>query len=422
MTAPGTVIWLTGLSGAGKSTIAKLLAAELGRAGTPTEVLDGDEVRAALSTELGFAKRDRDTQVRRVGYLAKLLARHGVTVIVALISPYREARDAVRATLGPFLEVHIRAPLDELITRDPKGLYRRALAGEISGFTGISDPYEPPLHPELVIDTDLCTPDSATAQILALLRQSSDSDDILAGDLAAAAGRRLLDLRAEQGFSAPDDLRDAGDKQAHTFLADRIAEHRPGDRLRSEESPGDGTGARLWIVDPLDGTREFGEPDRTDWAVHVALWRDGALAAGAVALPARDLLLTTRDAVARPRSPGRFRIAVSRTRPPALAEALAVELDADLVPMGSAGVKIVSVLLGDTDLYVHGGGQYEWDSAAPVAVALAAGLHASRLDGSPLVYGQPDAWLPDLLVCRPDDVDQVLAAVRAVSALEEEQA
>ncbi|GAA2997073.1 adenylyl-sulfate kinase [Actinokineospora diospyrosa] len=424
MSAPGTVIWLTGLSGAGKSTIARLLAAELDRAGTPTEVLDGDEVRAALSTELGFAKRDRDTQVRRVGYLAKLLARHGVTVIVALISPYREARDAVRASLGPFLEVHIRAPLDELINRDPKGLYRRALAGEISGFTGISDPYEPPLHPELVIDTDLCDPDTATARILALLQRSADtgSDHILAGDLAAAAGKRLLDLRAEQGFDAPDDLREAGDKQAHAFLADRIAEHRPGDQLRSEESPGDGTGSRLWIVDPLDGTREFGEPDRSDWAVHVALWRDGKLAAGAVALPARDLLLTTRDAVARPRSPGRFRIAVSRTRPPALAEALAAELDGDLVPMGSAGVKIVSVLLGDTDLYVHGGGQHEWDSAAPVAVATAAGLHASRLDGSALVYGRPDAWLPDLLVCRPDDADRVLAAVRAVSALEEEKA
>ncbi|XGP75574.1 inositol monophosphatase family protein [Actinokineospora auranticolor] len=240
-------------------------------------------------------------------------------------------------------------------------------------------------------------------------------DHLLAGDLAAAAGKRLLDLRAERGFGEPDALRDAGDQTSHAYLAARIAEHRPGDGLRSEESAGDGRGDRLWIIDPLDGTREFGEADRGDWAVHVALWSGGSLAAGAVSLPARGLLLTTADAVAAPRAPGRFRIAVSRTRPPALAESLAEALDADLVPMGSAGVKIASVLLGETDLYVHGGGQYEWDSAAPVAVALAAGLHASRLDGSPLVYGRPDAWLPDLVVCRPEDADGVLAAIREVS-------
>nr|WP_169735478.1 inositol monophosphatase family protein [Actinokineospora inagensis] len=245
--------------------------------------------------------------------------------------------------------------------------------------------------------------------------QAADSGDhALAGDLAVAAGRRLLALRAELGFADPGALRDAGDQGSHALLAAKIAEHRPHDRLRSEEASGDGSGERLWIVDPLDGTREFGEADRTDWAVHVALWSGGALTAGAVALPARDLLLTTAAAVARPRAPGRFRIAVSRTRPPALAKALAEELDADLVPMGSAGVKIASVLLGETDLYVHGGGQYEWDSAAPVAVALAAGLHASRLDGSPLVYGRPDAWLPDLVVCRADDADRVLAAVKTV--------
>nr|WP_051114727.1 inositol monophosphatase family protein [Actinokineospora enzanensis] len=240
-------------------------------------------------------------------------------------------------------------------------------------------------------------------------------DHVLAGELAVTAGRRLLGLRAERGFTDPAALRDAGDKISHAYLADRIAEHRPADHLRSEESPGDGTGDRLWIVDPLDGTREFGEQDRTDWAVHVALWRRGTLAAGAIALPARDLVLSTLDAHARPRTPGRFRIAVSRTRPPALASALAAELDADLVPMGSAGVKIASVLLGETDLYVHGGGQYEWDSAAPVAVALAAGLHASRLDGSPLVYGGQDAWLPDLVVCRAGDADRVLAAIRELA-------
>ncbi len=170
-------------------------------------------------------------------------------------------------------------------------------------------------------------------------------------------------------------------------------------------------GGRTWIVDPLDGTREFGEHDRDDWAVHIALAEGGRLVAGAVALPARGVVYAT-DAPPVPPAPAsrRPRIAVSRTRPPAQAEQLAERLGGELVPMGSAGAKTMAVVEGAVDAYVHAGGQYVWDSAAPVAVALASGLHASRLDGSALDYSA-ETWLPDLVVCRPDDRDRVLAAL-----------
>jgi 3'(2'), 5'-bisphosphate nucleotidase len=170
----------------------------------------------------------------------------------------------------------------------------------------------------------------------------------------------------------------------------------------------------VWIVDPLDGTREYGEVPRTDWAVHVALVIDGEPVAGAVALPARDLTLATDPAPPPPPSPpsgtSAFRVVVSRSRPPAEASRIAAALGGELVALGSAGAKAMAVVLGDADVYAHSGGQYEWDSAAPVAVALAAGLHASRLDGSPLVYNRPDPYLPDLLICLPELADRVIAA------------
>jgi 3'(2'), 5'-bisphosphate nucleotidase len=170
---------------------------------------------------------------------------------------------------------------------------------------------------------------------------------------------------------------------------------------------------RVWIVDPLDGTREYSEVERDDWAVHVALWERGALVAGAVALPARGLTLGTDAPPALPPAPGApLRIAVSRSRPPALVSGLVAALGARLVPMGSAGVKVSAVALGQVDAYVHAGGQYEWDSAAPVAVALSAGVHASRIDGSPLRYNTPDPLLPDLLVCRPEHADHLIDAIR----------
>ena len=214
--------------------------------------------------------------------------------------------------------------------------------------------------------------------------------------------------------AAATELRDAGDRASHRFLADQLAEARPGDAVLSEEAadePRRLAADRVWIVDPLDGTREFAE-GRADWAVHVALWCAGELTAGAVALPALGTVLSTAEPPS-PRSPtaNGLRIAVSRTRAPALATRIADRLGAELVPMGSAGYKVAAVMLGEVDAYVHAGGQYEWDSAAPVAVARAAGLHASRLDGSPLRYNQPEPYLPDLVVCRPELADALLTAI-----------
>jgi 3'(2'), 5'-bisphosphate nucleotidase len=173
----------------------------------------------------------------------------------------------------------------------------------------------------------------------------------------------------------------------------------------------------VWIVDPLDGTREFGELGRDDWAVHVALLEQGVLTAGAVALPARSITYTTLPAPIVPaRAPRPPRLAVSRTRPAAEAELLAELLGGELVPMGSAGVKAMAVVTGEADIYVHSGGQYAWDSAAPVAVAAAAGLHTSRIDGSPLQYDQETTWLPDLLICRPEYRDAVLTGLERFGA------
>ncbi|MGW7521045.1 3'(2'),5'-bisphosphate nucleotidase CysQ [Streptomyces sp. NPDC054796] len=248
-------------------------------------------------------------------------------------------------------------------------------------------------------------------------------DEKLAAELAAEAGRVLLDLRAKQGFGDPKKLKAAGDREAHEYLMRSLAAHRPDDAVLSEEGVDDARrldAPRVWIVDPLDGTREFSEEGRTDWAVHVALWELGELTAGAVAMPARNTVLTSADPPRPVDAEGEdpaagerpLRLAVSRTRPPELTGALAASLGAELVPMGSAGVKIGSVLLGEADAYVHGGGQYEWDSAAPVAVARAAGVHASRLDGSPLLYNRKGAWLPDLVVCRASCKDRVLPAIQ----------
>jgi 3'(2'), 5'-bisphosphate nucleotidase len=239
-------------------------------------------------------------------------------------------------------------------------------------------------------------------------------DHELSAWLATTAGERLLAVRRE-GLTGRD-LKDAGDRAAQEVLARLLLEHRPDDAVLSEEAADDKarlTARRVWIIDPLDGTREFSEPPRDDWAVHVALWEDGELTAGAVAQPALgETFHTGRPPVVPPRTSARPRIAVSRTRPPAFVEAMAKEIDAELVPMGSAGVKVMSVVRDVTDAYVHAGGQYEWDNAAPVVVARSAGLFCSRVDGSELRYNQDDVSLPDLVVCRPELSDQILDFVR----------
>lgn len=246
------------------------------------------------------------------------------------------------------------------------------------------------------------------------------ADDVAADDhrfaawAATVAGERLERLRGE-GLEGRE-LKDAGDQLGHAILTRLLATHRPTDSVLSEEGKDDKTrlgNDRVWIVDPLDGTREYSEPPRDDWAVHVALWQSGDLVAGAVAQPGLGTTFSTADPPVVPsRTASRVRIAVSRTRPPAFVESLAGEIDAELVPMGSAGAKVISVARDLTDVYVHAGGQYEWDSAAPVAVARAAGLHTSRADGAPLRYNQEDVWLPDLLVCRPELATTVSTFVR----------
>jgi 3'(2'), 5'-bisphosphate nucleotidase len=242
-------------------------------------------------------------------------------------------------------------------------------------------------------------------------------DDLLAAELAEQAGKRLLDLRAEGG--EPGDLRKAGDRLSHEFLAAELAARRPDDAVLSEEGKDDPArlaADRVWIVDPLDGTREFGEPGRTDWAVHVALWERGALTAGAVALPAQGQVLATTAPPAVPPAPAGgkpLRVVVSRTRPPAFLDRLGEEMSVTLVPLGSAGAKAAAVMLGEADAYIHAGGQFEWDSAAPAAVALAAGFHASRLDGAPLQYNQPDPMLPDILMCPAVLAESLLEAIGA---------
>jgi len=238
-----------------------------------------------------------------------------------------------------------------------------------------------------------------------------DADDHqVAAWAATEAGHLLLQVR-QQGLEGRE-LKDAGDQAAHELLMKLLGEVRPNDVVLSEEGKDDRRrlqSDRVWIVDPLDGTREFSEPPRDDWAVHVALWEKGDLVAGAVALPGLDVTYDTgQPPVVPPSTSDRPRIVASRTRPPAFVKALVEHLDGELVPMGSAGAKVMSVVRDVSDAYVHAGGQYEWDSAAPVAVARAAGLYTSRIDGSPLVYNQTDSTLPDLIVCRPEYADAVL--------------
>ncbi len=246
-----------------------------------------------------------------------------------------------------------------------------------------------------------------------------EDDHHLAARLAAEAGTLLLATRLELEAGGWPSWRimDEGDLRSHHFLADALAVARPDDAVLSEE--GRDTRARLaadrvWIVDPLDGTNEFGEPGRSDWAVHVALVSgDGRLLAGAVSLPAHSIVLSTDPAPLLPAlDRDRPRVITSRWHTPYVAMLIGEALGADVVRLGSAGAKAMAVVLGHADVYAHGGGMYEWDTAAPAAVAVAAGLHVSRLDGSPLVYNRSDPWMPDFVICRPELAEAALAAVQ----------
>lgn len=243
-------------------------------------------------------------------------------------------------------------------------------------------------------------------------------DAELAAQLAEGAGKLLLEVRTSGVFEGKA-LGKAGDETANQFLVSALREQRPDDGLLSEESKCDGTRlakSRVWIVDPVDGTREYGEEGRTDWAVHVALAIDGVPTVGAVALPGLGVVLRSDEPVTVPPPPDMLRMVVSRTRPAAEAIAVANALNAELVPMGSAGAKAMAIIRGEADIYLHSGGQYEWDSCAPVAVALAHGLHCSRIDGSALLYNNEDVYLPDLLICRSEHAGRVLALVRDLAA------
>ena len=235
-------------------------------------------------------------------------------------------------------------------------------------------------------------------------------DAELAAHLAEVAGKLLLQVR-DSGLLSLKALGKAGDQTANQFLIHALAEQRPDDGLLSEESKDTKerlTKSRVWIIDPVDGTREYGE-GRSDWAVHVAMAVDGIPLIAAVALPGLDLVLRTDQPQPVAPPPEKLRMVVSRSRPAGEAIAVADALDAELIPMGSAGAKAMAVVRGEADIYLHTGGQYEWDSCAPAAVASAYGLHISRIDGSPLVYNQADVYMPDLLICRKEHAAMVLA-------------
>ncbi|WP_306089551.1 3'(2'),5'-bisphosphate nucleotidase CysQ [Qipengyuania flava] len=238
------------------------------------------------------------------------------------------------------------------------------------------------------------------------------TDAELAAHLAQVAGRILVEVRDSAMFTGKA-LGKAGDETANQFLVHALREQRPDDGLLSEESKDTDerlSKERVWIVDPVDGTREYGEA-RTDWAVHVALCVNGRPQIGAVALPGLDLVLRTDAPGELPEAATTPRMVVSRTRPAAEAVSVSEAIGAELVGMGSAGAKAMAVVRGEAEIYLHTGGQYEWDSAAPAAVALAHGLHASRIDGSPLTYNNRDTYMPDLLICRPEWAERVLAEV-----------
>ena len=247
---------------------------------------------------------------------------------------------------------------------------------------------------------------------------ADENDAEFASRLAIQTGQLLVELRAplfESGASQWE-VKDRADAAAQAFIAGELALHRPDDAVLSEEEGATDErrfhSDRVWIIDPLDGTREFSERGRTDWAVHVALWTGDRFGAAAVSLPATNAVFSTDPAPSTRVAPrARPRLITSRNRAPYSAHLVADALDCDAIRMGSAGAKAMAVVMGHADIYVHDGGMYQWDSAAPAAVAMSAGLHASRIDGTPLVYNERDPWLPDFIVCRPEFAEPVMRAL-----------
>jgi len=268
-------------------------------------------------------------------------------------------------------------------------------------------------------DTDRCHVSSVTTWACQgqVVSPVVENDHELAARLAELAGELLIAVRAELSEADVTVRKDEGDRRSHNLLMHELQIARPDDAILSEEGSDSAdrlSADRIWIIDPLDGTREFGEIPRTDWAVHVALVQNGEPIAGAVALPALQTTLATGNGLVMPEPwGGAPRVIASRSRPGPAAEAVAESVGGEMIFMGSAGAKAMAVVCGEADIYAHTGGQYEWDSCAPVAVALAAGMHASRIDGSPLVYNNENPYMPDLLICRPEFAEASIAAVRA---------
>lgn len=245
----------------------------------------------------------------------------------------------------------------------------------------------------------------------------SETDQQLASRIATQAGVMLVELRDELAIEGIHywDLKDEGDVAGHRYIMDALTQARPDDVILSEEAADNRrrlSAERVWIIDPIDGTNEFAEPPRYDWAIHIALWEKGKLTVGSVALPTLGITFDADPApIVPPSTRERPLLVTSRTRNPYCAVKVANALGCDVARLGSAGAKAMAVVMGEADLYVHDGGMYQWDSAAPSAVAAAAGLHVSRTDGSPLIYNEESLWLPDFLVCRPEFAEAALRAL-----------
>ena len=245
----------------------------------------------------------------------------------------------------------------------------------------------------------------------------SETDQQLASRVATEAGAMLVELRDElvaEGIHYWD-LKDEGDVAGHRYIMSALTAARPDDVILSEEAADNRrrlSAERVWIIDPIDGTNEFAEHPRHDWAIHIALWEAGELTAASVALPTLGVTFDASPAaVVPPSTRARPLLVTSRSRNPYCAVMVANALGCDVARLGSAGAKAMAIVMGEADIYVHDGGMYQWDSAAPSAVAKAAGLHVSRIDGSPLKYNQESLWLPDFLVCRTELAEPALKAL-----------